>query len=116
DARNGVDFADEVVGCVGDKEIAGEIDGYSKWIIQVCRSGRDAVSGAAKDGVSRHGTDDSRCLRDHANDIVAGVGDVEVSSAIDRYTRRRSQGGIDGLTAIAAEAFLGSTRDGGNEV
>src|SRR5262245_39992438 len=119
DARHGGDdtvagnLADEVVGCVGDEQIAGPIHRDTRRLVELGGRGGTAIAAKACRRRARHRADHTG-RSDPADAVVFGIGDEKVSLRIDRYITRLVQLGGGSRAAVSAEAkspVAGHSRD-----
>ncbi len=109
------DAADGVVGGSGDIDVVGGIHRDRHGQVNIGIGGRSRVAPEAGDGdiaVAREGGDNALRI-DHADAIVQGIGNIEVTGRIQRDALGRVQLRADGGTAITGEAGSRVTRDQG---
>ena len=98
---------------VGDVEVASGIHGDRGRTVQLGAGGRTAVAGVAWRAVARHGGDHP--VRDLADALVMGVGDVEVAGGVHGDALGIGQLGAGGRASIAAEAGRPVSRHQGQD-
>ena len=84
DRPAGIDFADALVAGIGDVEVARAVQRRASGEVELRRGCRPAVPAEAGGPRSRHRGDRPIGI-DPADALVAGIGDVEVSRAVQRY-------------------------------
>ena len=86
DAGRGGDLTDPGIADIGDVDVSGTIDGDRGGVVQICVNGGAVVSPRGGDAITRNRGDDPRYRTDFPDPVVAGVGDVDVSSAVNAHS------------------------------
>jgi hypothetical protein len=115
DAGGGIDAADAVVGGVGEVEVAGGVDGEALWEREGGADGRVGVAGEPEGASTGDGGDDAGTGGNAADEMVVGVGEVEVVGGIEGKALRRVDGGLDSGAVVAGDSLCAGTGDGGDE-
>ena len=98
----GSDHADDIVAAIGDVEVSGSVERDAAGLAEHGLCSRAAVANGVGFGatgdvveVARHGGDDAVGDADHADDVIAAVGDVEIAGAVEGHRCGTAHGGVD---------------------
>ena len=96
---------------IGDVDVARAVHRHAKGVAELRLDCWAAVPTEAELAGPRERGDRSRGVH-LADPVVARIGDVEVARSVYRHARGEVQLGLDRRTAVSAEPFFSSARDG----
>ena len=96
---------------IGHVEAACGVHGQAERVPQLRVDGRAAIAGVTRQAIAREGGDQA-AGRHLADDVVAGVGDVEIAGGIHRHSLGRRDLGVGGRPAISRITRRAVTGDG----